>query len=60
MLVNEEILLVCAAYLRKSNHPTETDMQIMMGVVQDLAKVRAALKVLNMSELDRGVMPGSR
>lgn len=57
MLINEEILLVCAAYLRKANHPTETDMQIMSGVVEDIAKVRAALKMIDMSTLDNGSLP---
>ncbi len=37
--MNDEILLLIAAYLRKANHPTETDVQIDQNVRIDLAKI---------------------
>ncbi len=50
--MDREILLVIAAYLRKQNHPTETDQEIQDGVIADLLKVRAALRQVDLDILE--------
>lgn len=46
----EDLLLLIAAYLRKANHPTETDQQIMQGVKLDLAKIIRARAAHDVAE----------
>ena len=50
--MDNDILLLIAAYLRKQNYPSETDQQIQAGVVADLLKVRAAKRQVDIDLLD--------
>ena len=47
-----EILLLIAAYLRKANHPTETDQDIQAGVIADLLKIRSARRAVDLDVLE--------
>lgn len=51
MLNIEELLLLNAAYLRKANHPTETDAEISKGVIEDLIKISAQMKAAPWQQL---------
>lgn len=47
------ILLLLAAYVRKTNHPAETDIEIQAGVMADLAKIKAAMDGTDLGPVTR-------
>lgn len=46
--MNDAILLLIAGYIRKTNHPEETDEQIAAAVIADLRKVNENLHDANL------------
>ncbi len=50
--MNDKILLLIAAYVRKTNHPEETEAELMQNVIADLKKVSAALRVVDRAGID--------
>lgn len=48
------ILLLIAAYVRKTNHPEETDEQLAQGVILDLQKIRVYLENTDLSPIVGG------
>ena len=51
MSMTVKILLLIAAYVRKTNHAEESEAQLMAGVIGDLKKVNAALKTIDRTEI---------
>ncbi len=49
--MSDEILLLIAGYIRKTNHPEETDAQIAAAVIVDLRKVHDNLKIVDWSQI---------
>ncbi len=49
--MSDEILLLIAGYIRKTNHPTETDAEISAGVIADLRKINDQLQVVDWSQI---------
>ncbi|MFK5947950.1 MAG: hypothetical protein QM500_04155 [Methylococcales bacterium] len=47
------LLLLIASYLRKSNHPQETDAEIAQGVIKDLVKIENNLIDADFSIFDK-------
>lgn len=52
--MNDELLILIAGYIRKTNHPEETDQQIAANVRNDLAKV---IRANAAQQIDAGTVP---
>lgn len=51
MLSQNAILLLIAGYIRKTNHPEETDEQIAAAVTADLRKVNDQVQAVNWKDI---------
>ncbi len=49
--MNDAILLLIAGYIRKTNHPEETDAQISAAVIADLRKVNDQLLTVRWKDI---------
>jgi len=45
-------LLLIASYLRKANHPLETDQEIAQGIIADLKKIKILVNNTNRDGID--------
>lgn len=46
------VLLLIASYLRKANHPTETEEEIAQGVIDDLKKIKLLYQQTDRADID--------
>lgn len=47
-----KVLLLIAAYLYRANHPAETQVQVMAGVIADLKMVKVALNKTDKKDIE--------
>lgn len=50
--MTNKILLLIAAYIRRTNHTLETEVELIDNVIADLAKVNEALKIVDRKPID--------